>query len=227
MSEGFQFFDIILFAMVAAFILLRLRGVLGRRTGHERRPSTPLAPRQAEEAPDNVIPLPERELAVEEAGDDFADVDDSTLAAGLTQIKLADPGFTRKAFLDGARTAFEFIIDAYAAGDADALRSLLDDDVYRPFARAIRERADVGHALETTLVSIDASEILEAGTNGRTAFVTVRFVTQQINVTRDTAGAIAEGDPSAAVKVTDIWTFERDTRSRDPNWKLAATRSPN
>ncbi len=227
MSEGFQFLDIIFFAMVAAFILLRLRSVLGRRTGHQQRPANPLAPSQAEEASDNVISLPEHEPEVGEGDDDFADVDDSTLAAGLAQIKLADPGFTRKALLDGARTAFEYIIDAYAAGDADALRSLLDDDVYRPFTGAIRERADAGHALESTLVSIDESVLLEAGMNGRTAFVTVRFVSQQINVTRDTGGAIVEGDPSAAVAVTDIWTFERDTRSRDPNWKLAATRSPN
>ncbi len=227
MSEGFQFLDIIFFAMVAGFILLRLRSMLGRRTGHQQRPANPLARSQAEEASDNVISLPEREAEAEEAGDDFADVDDSTLAAGLAQIKLADPGFTREAFLDGAHQAFEYIIDAYAAGDADALRSLLDDDVYRPFAGAIRERADAGHALESTLVSIDESELLEAGMNGRTAFVTVRFVSQQINVTRDTDDAIVEGDPSVAVAVTDIWTFERDTRSRDPNWKLAATRSPN
>ena len=227
MSQGFQFLDIIFFAMVAGFILLRLRSMLGRRTGHQQRPANPPARSQAEEASDNVIALPEGEPVLEEAGDDFADVDDSTLAAGLAQIKLADPGFTREAFLDGAHTAFERIINLYAAGDADELRSLLDDDVYRSFAGAIRERADAGHALESTLVSIDESEFLEAGMNGRTAFVTVRFVSQQINVTRDTGDAIVEGDPSAAVAVTDIWTFERDTRSRDPNWKLAATRSPN
>ncbi len=227
MSEGFQFLDIIFFAMVAGFILLRLRSMLGRRTGHQQKRPNPLARSQAEETTDNVIPLPEPGADIEEGGDDFADIDDSTLAAGLAQIKLADPGFTRKALLDGAGTAFEYIIDAYAAGDATALRSLLDDDVYRPFAGAIRERADAGHALESTLVSIDESEFLEAGMNGRTAFVTVRFVSQQINVTRDTGGAIVEGDSSAAVAVIDIWTFERDTRSRDPNWKLAATRSPN
>ncbi len=228
MSEGFQFLDIIFFAMIAAFILLRLRGVLGRRTGHERRPANPLARRRVEEDQDKVIRLPDAEAeAKAAAADDFADVSDSALAAGFTQIKLADPGFARQDLLAGARAAFELIVGAYAAGDAKALRPLLADDVYDPFARAISDRMAAGHTLETVLVSVDGAEIIEAGMNGRTAFVTVRFVSHQINVTRDRDGEIVDGDPHDSAEVVDIWTFERDTRSRDPNWKLVATRSLN
>ena len=227
MSDGFQFLDIIFFAMVAAFILLRLRKVLGRRTGHERRPANPLAPRQAEDAADNVVHLADHEADSESPGDDFSDVEDSVLAAGLVQVLAADANFTRPAFLDGARGAFEIVLDAFAVGDTERLRGLLDDDVYRPFARAIEDRENAGQFLESTLVSIDQADIIEAGMNGRTAFITIRFVTQQINITRDAEDKVIEADTAHAVTITDLWTFERDTRSRDPNWKLAATRSPN
>ncbi len=234
MSEGFQFIDIIFFAVIAGFILLRLRSVLGRRTGHHPPPSQR---RAADEANDNVVRLSEREAAEElaaeftdESADDLVDDlddDDQVLAAGLSQIGAADGAFTRQGFLDGALGAFEIIIEAFADGDTERLRDLLDDDVYRPFSRVIDERRQAGHGHQTTLVSIDESAILEAGMNGRIAFVTVRFVTQQINVTHDADGAVVGGDPAHVVTVTDLWTFERDTRSRSPNWKLVATRSPN
>ena len=227
MSDGFQFLDIIFFAMVAAFILLRLRSVLGRRTGHERPPANPLARREAEESNDNVVHLPDHEAGSESPGDDFSDIADSVLAAGLVQVLAADANFTRATFLEGARGAFEIVLEAFAAGDTDRLRDLLDDEVYRPFARAIQDRENAGRFLETTLVSLDEADIIEAGMNGRTAFITIRFVTQQINITRDAEDKIIDGDASHVVAITDLWTFERDTRSRDPNWKLAATRSPN
>lgn len=227
MSDGFQFLDIIFFAMVAAFILLRLRRALGRRTGHERPPPNPLARGQAEDSTDNVVQLPDREAGPETPGDDFSDVEDPVLAAGLAQVQGGDASFMRAEFLDGARGAFEIVLEAFAAGDTERLRGLLDDDVYRPFARAIQDRENAGQFLETTLVAIDETDIIEAGMNGRTAFITVRFVTQQINATRDAEDKVVEGDASHVAVITDLWTFERDTQSRDPNWKLAATRSPN
>ena len=227
MGDGFQFLDIIFFAMVAGFILLRLRSVLGRRTGHEQPPNNPLARQQAEETNDNVVHLPDREAAPEPAGDDFSDVEDTVLAAGLAQVRSADSEFTREGFLQGARGAFEIVVDAFAAGDTERLRGLLDDDVYRPFSRAIKDRENADQTLESALVSIDESEIIEAGMNGRTAFITVRVVSKQINVTHDSDGNVVDGDAAHEVTVTDLWTFERDTRSRNPNWKLAATRSPN
>ncbi len=227
MGDGIQFLDIIFFAMVAGFILLRLRSVLGRRTGHERPPNNPLAREQADESNDNVVQLPDQEASPEAPVDDFSDIDDSVLATGLAQVKSADPGFTRQGFLEGARSAFEIVVDAFAAGDTDRLRSLRDDDVYRPFSRAIKDRENADQTLDTALVSIDEADIIEAGMNGRTAFVTVRVVSKQINVTHDRDGNVVDGDAAHEVTVTDLWTFERDTQSRNPNWKLAATRSPN
>ena len=171
MSEGFQFIDIIFFAVIAGFILLRLRGVLGRRTGHQRPP--PDQRRSLDEANENVVRLSDREAA-----DDFAaaptaeqpagDADDTdpTLAAGLAQINAADSGFTHQGFLDGALAAFEIIIEAFADGDRDRLGDLLDDDVYRPFSRVIDDREQAGQSHQTTLVSIDENELIEAGMNG-------------------------------------------------------------
>ncbi len=226
-SEGVRFFDSIFFAMVAAFILLRLRGVLGKRTGNERRPPNPLARRPVEDDSEKVIRLPDREATAPSGGDDFSDVGDAALAGGFARIKRADSSFERRSFLEGARTAFEFVVGAYAAGDSKALRPLLAEDVFVPFARAIRDREADGHTLETVIVSFDEAEIIEAGMNGRTAFITVRFVSHQVNVTSDADDNLIEGGPDDAVEVVDIWTFERDTRSSDPNWTLAATRSPN
>ena len=227
MSEGFSFFDIILFAGVAAFILLRLRSVLGKRTGHERRPASRLGRRTVEAGSEKIIRLGEREERAESASDEFSDVGDSALAAGLSEIKLGDPSFTRKGFLKGARAAFDVVVGAYAADDTGALRPILADDVYRRFARAIRDRAASGQTLDTVVVSSDESEIIEAGMSDGTAMITVRFVTHQMNVTRDSDGKVIEGNAHDAVEVVDIWTFERDTSSRDPNWQLVATRSPN
>ena len=226
MNDGFPFFDLIIFAAIAVFFVLKLRSKLGQRTGHERRPPDPVARQAAEDSGDTVIQLPNAEPQEGDTGDDFADVEDSRLQAGLTALKMAEPSFTRQDFLEGARAAFEMIIGAYAAGDTETLRPLLAGDVYDPLERAAREREAENQTLETVLVSIDASEIIEADVDKRTASVTARFVTHQINITRDAGGKIIDGDPHEAVEVVDIWTFERHTRARDPNWTLVATRSP-
>jgi predicted lipid-binding transport protein (Tim44 family) len=226
---GFAFFDIIFFAMVAAFLILRLRSVLGRRTGSEnperwttRQPQQKPVPGRAE-IPDNVARLPGRPRPAEAPLDVMPG---SPLEAGLTQIRVADPTFEPRSFVEGARGAFEMIVAAYAQGDTAALRPLLSDDVYDNFAAAIRTRQQEKHTLETTLVGIKSAEITEARMDGRTAFVTVKFVSEQINVTRDAAGNVVEGDAQNIAAVTDIWTFSRNTRSRDPNWTLVETESP-
>lgn len=244
MSDA-SFIEIVILAAVAAFFVFKLRSVLGRRTGHEERPD--LDPfRQAEErardAEDKVIKLPDRgverpgrrseedapaeeaEIAAAAAAPEVAD---TPLAAALTQIKLADRNFDGDQFLLGARAAFEMIIGAFAAGDTKALRPLLANDVYDDFAGAIKQREDAKETLETTLIGITSAELLEAELRQRTAFVTVKFVSEQVNVTRDAEGRIVDGDPNHVAKVTDLWTFARNTRSRDPNWALVATRSPN
>jgi len=229
LGEGFAFFDIIFFAMVAAFLVLRLRNVLGRRTGNERPPPRegfPPKPRDANEPlPDNVTRLPPREGDIEGKATPAA-ADKPPLEAGVTQIRMADPGFDPRGFVGGARQAFEMIVAAFAAGDTATLRPLLADDVFDNFAEAIRERQKAKHQLSTTLVAIREAEIVGARLEGRTAFVTVRFVTEQINVTRDADGAVVEGDPERATQVTDVWTFSRNTRSTDPNWALVETSDP-
>ena len=232
MGDGFQFLDIILFAAVAAFLVLRLRNVLGRRTGHQGRPkSDPFRGSPgSEKTDDKVIPLPDRSGQDDDAGFDDqpspGQGDERPLAASLTRIKLADTSFEENSFLSGARAAFEMVINAFAQGDTKVLRPLLSNDVYDDFAGAIKAREDGHQTLETTLVGFSTAEIIEAELQGKTAFVTTKFVTEQVNVTRDEEGTVVDGDPNQVTQITDIWTFARNTRSRDPNWTLVATRSP-
>lgn len=224
MGGGFGIFDIILFAMLAAFLVYRLRSVLGKRTGHEQRRSDQFSTQDdAEEAGnDNVISLPDRA-----SGDAAADIPtNSPLSAGITQVQIADPSFEVGSFLSGAQSAFEMVINAYATGDGKTLNMLLSPEVYENFASAIRSRELANHTQESTLVGIDSAELLEVEMQESIAVVTAKFVTEQINATIDENDAVVDGDRNAVIKVTDIWTFARDTTSNNPNWKLIATRSP-
>jgi predicted lipid-binding transport protein (Tim44 family) len=210
-----SFFDIILFAMVAAFLVLRLRSVLGRRTGLEQHRDPFVQPRPT--APQNVVALPDRsKLGETQAG---------ALGPGIAQIRAADAGFDPDAFLEGARTAFEMIVAAFAAGDRLQLRPLLSDEVYARFAEAIHARNQARETQETKIAAIKSVEIVEAGVEGNTAQVTVKFVSDQVNVTRSAEGGVVEGDPEKVDEKTDFWTFARNTRSLDPNWHLVATQS--
>jgi predicted lipid-binding transport protein (Tim44 family) len=224
--------------MVAVFLVARLYKVLGRRTGHER-PRDPFGGvANDEQRRDAVIPLPERGGSAR--GEDTIVPPASTgtpinptadqgspLQAGIARIRSVDPQFDPKMFLTGARAAFEMIISAFAKGDSGALRPLLNDEVFQNFASAIKARQQAGETLDTTLVAVTAADLIEAELQGRNAVVTVKIVSDQINVTRDGSGKVVDGDPSVVASVTDIWTFSRNTRSRDPNWMLVATRSPN
>jgi predicted lipid-binding transport protein (Tim44 family) len=225
---GDALLQIIIFAMVAVFLVLRLRSVLGKRTGHERPRHDPrLAPRSREAvdnaAQDNVVALPDRSVEAPGGGTQAG----MALSAGITQIKVHDPGFDAEAFVDGARLAFEMIVSAFAAGDREALRPLLSRDVAGRFVSAIDARERAEEQLETTIVAIKSADLIEAEMQGHEAMVTVKFVSDQINVTRDRNGNVTDGDPERIVEITDIWTYQRDTRSPDPNWTLVATRVPN
>ncbi len=221
----FQYFDIILFAMIAAFLVLRLRSVLGRRTGNERRRDLfpPRPARVAEKSVGDKAGVAGAEILapVSTANPRPA----NSVADGLARIQRADPGFDPNHFLDGARVAFEIIVTAFAKGDKAALRPLLSDDVFRPFAQTIDERATAKETVETRGLKLDEAEIVEADLYGRTARITVRLVSHQITVTRAMDGSIVDGDPDHPVEKTDYWTFARDTRSSDPNWTLVATSS--
>lgn len=224
MGGGFGIFDIILFAMLAAFLVYRLRSVLGKRSGHEHRRSDSLSvPEGASETGnENVVALPDREPDTEESELELG----SPLSSGLTQLQIVDPSFEVEPFLRGAQSAFEMIINGYATGDGKTLNTLLSTEVYENFASAIRSRELANNTQESTLVGIDSAVLLEVEMQGDDAMVTVKFVSEQINATIDDNGEVVDGDRSAVVTVTDIWTFSRDARSSDPNWKLIATRSP-
>ncbi|TVR96289.1 MAG: Tim44 domain-containing protein [Rhodospirillales bacterium] len=230
MGGELQFLDIILFALVAAFLVLRLRSVLGRRDGHQAQPHDPFKPPRERDADDEkVVRLPDRSDRLPERREPEAEPafsEGSPLESGITQIRVADPDFDPDEFLSGSRIAFEMVLSAFAAGDTQSLRPLLSPEVFKNFAETIRERERAGETLETNLVGIRRAEIVEAYMAGRTAHITVRFVSEQISVVRDQNDEIVEGDPEQVTEVTDTWTFARDTRSRDPNWTLVATGSP-
>lgn len=237
MSNGLQFIDIILFAMIAVFLILRLRNVLGRRDGHEggfpdlfnklSDLEKDLKDKAGQEDNDNVIRLDhkddDRSGLDQRAAEEEEDL--SPLVRGMRAIAAADRDFDPEEFISGARIAFEYILNAYASGDSKSLKPLLSAEVFANFDASIRDREEVGHTMEETLVGIGKAELVEADLDGRTALITVKFVSDQVHAIYDREGEIIEGDQNKIVNVTDFWTFARDTRSRDPNWSLVATRS--
>ena len=219
--DGFQFVDIILLAMVAGFLVLRLRSALGRRTGHEQKPDQ-------YKSNDNVVDLPSRTDS--ETGQAITrDIDPAYIGTpfeeGLTQITLSDPHFSVQDFMAGASSAFEMIVLAYANHDTDTLKPLLSDDVYSNFASAIQDREDRNEQMETELVIIKPPHLESVTVKKRMATISVRFESEQVNVIKNSEGVVVDGDPEHVESVTDIWTFERDLSLSDPHWLLVATRS--
>lgn len=222
-------FDIIIFAAVAAFLAYRLHSVLGQQNDDEPRRGNPFstdgARPAAPQSPNSQLPPIDVPSPLSPTPASSAALNLDTLAGRLAQIHQADTNFSEKGFLAGARGAFEMIVTAFAAEDTAALRPLLSDDVYDSFAGAIRARQSAKEKLETRIVRIRSAELIDAGMTLNTARVTVRFDSEQIQVTRDANGAIVDGDAEKSVVVTDRWTFSRNTRSNDPNWHLSETRS--
>ena len=225
---------LIILAMVAVFLVARLYRALGRRTGNERRRDPFAGAANDDQRRDAVLPIPDRtrparadDAVASAMGTPPAGATAGPLQTGLAKIRSADPQFDPAIFIAGARKAFEWIIVAFASGDAASLRPLLNDEVFDNFNSAIKARQQAKETLQTTLVGITSADVIEADLQGRNAVVTVKIVSDQINVTRDAEGKTVEGDPSTVAAVTDIWTFARNTRSRDLNWTLIATRSPN
>jgi predicted lipid-binding transport protein (Tim44 family) len=219
-----QFLDIIFFALVAAFVIFRLSRTLGSRPDNTR-----VGPnrRDAGDTGDNVVSLVNRDVPELESGAEAPDSDEAALtAAGIAEIRLQDPGFDTNQFLAGAKAAYEAVVTAFASGDRDTLGRLLTRDVLDNFSGAIDEREERGETLETTVVGVSSADVVDARMAGRTAEVTVKFVTELMNVIRDATGALPEGKSDSVRVVTDIWTFVRDVGGSDPNWALAETRSP-
>ena len=219
--------DIIVFALIAGFLVYRLRSVLGRRTGEERqRPNPFVLDQSGQPLPDNVIAMPDRGRPLPDSGP-VQPEEPFSLAVGLAQIKSVDPSFDEKAFIQGARGAFAMIVGAYAEGETAILRPLLSDDVYDSFAAEIRRRVAAGEKHVTKIERIKDADVIEARVDGRTALVTIKFVSDQVVVVYAADGKVLDGDPDRLVEIADIWTFARNTRSRDPNWSLVETRIPN
>jgi predicted lipid-binding transport protein (Tim44 family) len=231
-AEASNVFDIytIIFLALAVFIFLRLRSVLGQRTGRERPPYDPYAAR-SKAGSEKVVALPGRapemqpktiDVDTSERWKGIAEAGTPT-ATGLDAILRVDPSFDAKHFIAGGRAAYEMIVGAFAAGDRRTLKGLLSREVYEGFEDAIRDRESKGETVESRFVSLDGADIIGAEVRGNSAQITVRFVSQLISATRDRAGSVIEGSLDKVTDVTDVWTFARDLTSRDPNWKLVAT----
>ncbi|HWU26352.1 MAG TPA: Tim44/TimA family putative adaptor protein [Rhizomicrobium sp.] len=213
-----QLLVIVAVAMVAGIILFRLYTVLGRRTGNEREPRQRFSRiGGTQEDGNNVVALP----GLRSDGLPAKPIDETQQA--LLDIKLADRHFDTDHFVVGAKKAHELIVTAYAKGDREALRPLLNDEVFAAFDGAIRDRENRKEAVRFTLVGYKDAKITHASLKNRIAEITLTFAVQFISSTVNADGAVIEGDPAAVRDVTDIWTFSRDTRSSDPNWALVAT----
>jgi predicted lipid-binding transport protein (Tim44 family) len=229
----------IVFAIVAIFVVFKLRSVLGTRNGAERPPVDPTPPARGQNgfsnapAGGNVIPLgvaprvglrPDDMSAPVDRWKGFAEAG-TPLAAGFDAIAASDRSFAPDSFVSGARSAYEMVVGAFAAADMSTLRRLLAPDVLANFDKAIRARLAAEQTMTTTLVSVDSADIVEARLAGSIASVAVRFGAKLASVTRDKSGEIVDGSANDVVNHLDIWTFTRDVGSRDPNWQLAATQT--
>jgi predicted lipid-binding transport protein (Tim44 family) len=230
------FFDIysIIFLVIAVVIFMRLGSVLGRRTGNEPSSfdaSVKRRPGAAKSSNDNIVALPSRDRsATSEPGLelDLEAIDrhakpGSDLHDGLVAILGSSPGFDPDQFLDGAKIAYEMVVTAFADGDRKALKNILAADVYDGFVSAIAEREVREEHVESTFVGVSDAKITHADLEERNARLTVRFDSELISATKNKDGAVVDGDPSTVQTVRDVWTFSRDVKARDPNWKLVAT----
>jgi predicted lipid-binding transport protein (Tim44 family) len=218
--------SILVFAALAVFVIWKLRSVLGVRVDRETPTSRRFQrPSSVETAPLPGAPPLESAALAPQSPDRWKGLAEpgSEAWAGLDAIAAADPGFSGEAFVDGARKAYEMIVNAFAKGDRDSLHNLLAKDVYDSFAREIDGREKRGEKVETALVSIDEATIASAQAEAGTNRITVRFVSQLISARRNRAGEIIDGSLDKASRIVDLWTFARSPRSRDPNWKLVAT----
>lgn len=223
--------DLIIFAAVAVFFIIRLGSTLGKRTGHQKPTHFPGSSDAPDARPstsgrdsggdndDNVVRMPTGFSEPKTRGVAY----DGPAGKGLREISDIDSDFDPDGFVQGAQAAFEMIVNAYAEGDRKTLKNLLDKSTYESFSGAIDAREEAGHRMEDTLVGIDSAAISAAGMDGETARVTIRFVSQQVNVTYDSEGRVVDGDPTSVETVCDVWTFARNVTSRDPNWELVET----
>lgn len=234
-----NFLDIIIFGGIAIFLFLRLRATLGQRGGHEQDEPFNVMRRKRDEAEgaeddgpdtgDNVVPMPQNPHARVSHRIPAADqIDRHTNVAspqreGLKAILAADESFELEPFLDGAKAAYEMVLEAFARGAKDELEPLLASDVYAGFEAEIDARADRGETQDVTIIGIREAKVHAATLEDNVAAVTLRIVAEMISCTRNDDGAVIDGHPNEVAEVIEIWTFERDVTSDDPNWTLVST----
>ena len=209
---------IVILALVALFVGLRLYSVLGERTGHEQPIVKPADPESRIEQPK--VQQPREAAAITDNGD-LAYL--PTAGPGVRQILAADPQFDVARFLEGAGSAYRLILESFWKGDLDAIRAHADTHIYDTFADAVTAREKEGHTLENRLVALDPPVIVEAKMDRGAAEIAVRFEADIAAVTRNKAGEVVAGSMSDAVQTRERWTFRRDLKSRDPNWLLIET----
>lgn len=229
---GSNDFITLFFLVAAVLIFLQLRSVLGRRTGNEKPPFDPYSPKDLAKGPGSED---SKVVTLQRKGDTdsenrYAAVDayakpDTELNAKLRDVVNADLSFEPKEFLNGARMAYEMIVMAFAEGDRKTLKGLLSREVFDGFNAAITEREQRGETVKSTFVGIEKADIVQASVKDSEVQVTVRVLSQLISATFAKDGSVVDGDAEAVGEVDDLWTFSRDVRSRDPNWKLVATES--
>jgi len=211
-------FSIVLLAMIAAFLGMRLYSVLGKRTGHEQEP---VLPRERTAA--SPVRLDENDgsqTAAPAAADTSGLVYEPAAEAGLRQLLATDRNFDAGRFMEGAEAAYRMILEAYWKGDRDTLRDLCDDDSYEAFADAVAARESRGETLDNRLMGIDSAKITAVELNRNEARITVRYRADISAVTRDADGKLIAGSMSDASQTDDLWTFRRQIGSNDPNWVL-------
>ncbi|MBV9734406.1 MAG: Tim44 domain-containing protein [Acidisphaera sp.] len=226
-SSGFPV-DLVLFGMIAAFLVLRLRSILGRRTGYERPDPRPQA--DLRRHPDGPVIEGRAEPAAVDAGSPgmaaASRLPDPASPLGQTLVRLRriDRSFDPARFLEGAQAAFRLIVGAFAEGRRDTLRPLLGEETWRAFDAAITAREAAGETQRSEIKAIREAAIEEAGLRDTVADLTVRFVSDQVGLTLGRDGQPASGS-EAVTEIVDLWTFERDLAARDPTWRLVAARS--
>ena len=195
MSYSFEYIDIILLAMIAGFIFLRLRGILGKKTGFEEDIESSFA----HEAPPS---------------NPKVDLNASTFDENA-----------KKEFVKGAKIAYETIITNFAKGTLKDIKTLLDKSVYQQFEDAIKDRQSKKHSSETTFIGISSAEVKQHEQNKNMLEVTVEFVSEIISCVKDKDNKVISGDPEKIKKVLDTWKFSKDSRSANPNWLLIDTQA--
>jgi predicted lipid-binding transport protein (Tim44 family) len=217
--------EIVILAMIAAFLGLRLYSVLGRRAEHEEEPIQARFEGQPGNAARSGLARPSSDSPVSNLAQRLQPLPAAapSVERGLREIGAADRRFDAFAFLEGARSAYRMVLEAFWNGDKDELRQLCDGEVYDSFAQAIDARHAAGETLDNRLVRIEDSNIVDADYRAPMASITVRFRSDIAAVTRDAEGNVIAGSLNDAIEAIDVWTFVRNVQLTDPDWILEAT----